>query len=619
MQGFIRKRVFFYLIALLILTYFYRNILQYQYIWDDKIIFVYNTSLLQGKLSWQLLAQPVLEGSSYFRPLVFLSWFLEFNLFGQHPAISHLINLGFFYLNVLLVYHLILLSFANSQRRYMAAWIGGLIYLCHPRVVEATAWVSGRFDTFVTTFILLAYIGFLAIRRPLLRNLWVLACAVLALGSKELGILLVFGLYPVWMLRYYQPEVSIWQGSKLFWQKNYPLILCCILLNIGYLLVRSYYASGLNSLPMDNFYIHHYFLDKPVPILAFKEYIIRTVLPFYNMGEFIPIDYFSNTKEIWLSVLFFIGFWGVFFVLCKKRMKIIFPVLNYLLFISLVLYIVPIGIGGNLVQDRFLTLPLAFFSLTIAYTVVYCPAVRLRKYLPLSYIVYLLLISLISLQIIPNWKSPNTFWYAMNSYQKHYRKFSLIEYLNTLVQNNDHEGIEKYIEEERKINYGGLRPSIQVIYGLYLVFNYNPEGLDALRALIETLPDSQKKIANFDYFDYPLERSELQTLYTAYAYGVLQMEDDPVKAKHFIDIAVYHRPNYFSFTEKPVLVLILLAQDKVKEAKKILKEVKEHDYNGNMNNIDNLASGIKKYCATYSHPVTMCKPDFDIYKVYKAL
>src|SRR5690606_30756277 len=86
----------------------YAQSLSYGYVWDDTLLFVDKTALVNEPLSWALLSEPVLPGTSYFRPLMLLSMFTEFHLFGQQPAVSHAVNVGIFLINALLVYLLAL-------------------------------------------------------------------------------------------------------------------------------------------------------------------------------------------------------------------------------------------------------------------------------------------------------------------------------------------------------------------------------------------------------------------------------------------------------------------------------------------------------------------------------
>ena len=85
------------ILLLLALTWcLYAQSLGFAYVWDDGVIFLDKNDLMTQPLSWGLISQPVLEGTTYFRPVIFLTWFIEFHIFGQNPVISHAINLLLF-------------------------------------------------------------------------------------------------------------------------------------------------------------------------------------------------------------------------------------------------------------------------------------------------------------------------------------------------------------------------------------------------------------------------------------------------------------------------------------------------------------------------------------------
>lgn len=91
----------FYIVSLAIFLYLYYQVINFNYVWDDTIVVLRNPLLMSPELTWSLLAQPVLQGTSYFRPLVFLSWYMERQWFGLNPAISHAINIVFLYVSTL--------------------------------------------------------------------------------------------------------------------------------------------------------------------------------------------------------------------------------------------------------------------------------------------------------------------------------------------------------------------------------------------------------------------------------------------------------------------------------------------------------------------------------------
>jgi hypothetical protein len=114
----------------------------------------------------------------YYRPLAFLSYALDWNLWEGRASGYHLTSLGLHALNTLLVFAL--------SRRLMAAWssaIAAALFAVHPSSHEAVFWMSARFDLLAASWFL---IGMLALRTSRARADVCAALAFLAaVLSKE--------------------------------------------------------------------------------------------------------------------------------------------------------------------------------------------------------------------------------------------------------------------------------------------------------------------------------------------------------------------------------------------------------------------------------------------------
>lgn len=596
--------IYFGLFILTILLY--GNVVHFEYIWDDHTIFIGNTSLISEPLSWKLIAQPVLDGTSYFRPIVFLSWFWEFHFFGQNPAISHAINLFFFYCNILLVYHLVNIFLSSTLYSIIAA----TLYCLHPMNVEATAWVSGRFDTFVTTFTLAACLSFLKLEHYWWRNFTVWTFVILALGSKEIAIMILPALYFLWMMRHQMHYTSYHRATAVFFKTNKILLLGTLAICISYLFVRKYYASGITHQKLDLNYIKYFYFEANVPIVALKEYISRTILPYFNMGEMFPIPYFTQSlNKLFSWVICFILI-AITFIGIKKRSILVYSFLLYLLFISLVLYIIPLTTNGNIIHDRFLTLPLAFYALLFALTLTKLTEKRsdsFQKIVITSAIVYLLSMIPNTYLLVQNWKDSLSFWYATNEYQKKYTEEELEQYLEVLLQKGKDKEIEKFIANERKTHDGALRPTIQMMYGVHLISKGDKEGLMALKGIIDILPKTYKSHKVFEQSNYGMNRQQIYVLYLSYSAGMLLLLDDTKEAKKYMEIANFYKPNYYYppklYTEIPVY----LADGDYAKVKNLMSELKLSGYFNTLETIKLLEQTLKNYCNVTELILPICQ------------
>src|SRR5205814_1877512 len=84
--------------------------------------------------------------SSFFRPLIALSFFLDVKLWGLTPAGFHLTNV--------LAHVLVSLGVLRLAARVTGSEVGalsaGLLFAIHPAHSESVAFISGRTDVFVT-------------------------------------------------------------------------------------------------------------------------------------------------------------------------------------------------------------------------------------------------------------------------------------------------------------------------------------------------------------------------------------------------------------------------------------------------------------------------------------
>ena len=117
---------------------------------------------------------------SFFRPLVTLTYALDYAVWGLRPFGFHLTNLALHFLCALLVFRL-----ARSEGLMQtSALAGAVLFAVHPVHVESVAWISGRTDLLCGVFFLCAF-QFRRRRRALS-----LACFALGLLSKEVAAVL---------------------------------------------------------------------------------------------------------------------------------------------------------------------------------------------------------------------------------------------------------------------------------------------------------------------------------------------------------------------------------------------------------------------------------------------
>ncbi|MDX2177539.1 MAG: hypothetical protein SF028_13825 [Candidatus Sumerlaeia bacterium] len=166
--------------------------------WDDHVVIRYDGPIADNATFARLLTGRCVlfpEGAyNYFRPVVDLSFLLEFRVAEAHPLLYHLTNLALHLGNALLALGLLRRIPGVSP---WAAFAGAALFSLHPLQVESVLWPAARPAMLAVLFAQLAALAALgamaasgAKRAALLAAGWL--CYALSLGSKEVA--LVFGI-----------------------------------------------------------------------------------------------------------------------------------------------------------------------------------------------------------------------------------------------------------------------------------------------------------------------------------------------------------------------------------------------------------------------------------------
>ena len=145
-------------------------------------------------------------GGDYYRPLTFVSFIFDLQLWGRNAAAFHLVNVALHLCNTLLVYYLASRLVTPPRDSSYAALLAGLLFALHPVNVEAVMWVAGRTDLLCCLFFLLALVLVVETELTKIRAAaGLFLCLLLSLWSKEASIGL-FGVVAItWLLHRKEP------------------------------------------------------------------------------------------------------------------------------------------------------------------------------------------------------------------------------------------------------------------------------------------------------------------------------------------------------------------------------------------------------------------------------
>ncbi len=108
------------------------------FIWDDDAHIVNNANLRSPKGLWHMWSNPQSIQARQVYPLTFTTFWIEYQIWGDHPFGYHTTNVVLHCLNALLLWQILL------RLRIPGAWVAACVFLLHPIQVESVAWISER-------------------------------------------------------------------------------------------------------------------------------------------------------------------------------------------------------------------------------------------------------------------------------------------------------------------------------------------------------------------------------------------------------------------------------------------------------------------------------------------
>ena len=131
---------------------------------DDNSLIYENPTVIDKNVSYKECFQRM-RGGVHYKPLVFLSWKLEYNLLGDSPSHFHIINWILHLLNTLILFQLLIIVFkkvyTDRNKAIIAAFMVTFLFTINPLKVESVAWATERKDVLFAFFFLLGWYYYL--------------------------------------------------------------------------------------------------------------------------------------------------------------------------------------------------------------------------------------------------------------------------------------------------------------------------------------------------------------------------------------------------------------------------------------------------------------------------
>ncbi len=181
------------IISLGLFVYFQAIFFDFSYL-DDNTLILGNTNLLSSFSNIVHFFQIDVFNSTkilafYYRPILTLSFLFDYQIGGISPFIYHFTNIWLHILATCLLF-----SFLKKlDYRKELAFLFSIIFLVHPVLTQAVAWIPGRNDSLLAIFILSSFIFLIKETKEKRTNnlLWSFLFFSLALFTKESAIFIL--------------------------------------------------------------------------------------------------------------------------------------------------------------------------------------------------------------------------------------------------------------------------------------------------------------------------------------------------------------------------------------------------------------------------------------------
>ena len=338
---------------------------------DDPRIILGNRFVTQGG---QVPIKDILTSwmySAHFKPITFLSWNLEYRIWGADPFIFHFNNLLLHVFNTILVFYIVLSASkyfkCTEPNKSQVAFFIALVFAVHPMHVESVAWATERKDVLYSFFYLGGILSYLAYMKTGSLKWLVLTvvCYPLSMFSKSTGITLIVLL----------PLLDYMAGRDFFSKKNIiekiPFLLFLVLGLFCFGLLDNFYgqASGLTTHVTE--YEHIRFEEKPRNLIGtggvyetwlllnFKlmAWTLHIIFPF-KLSVIYPRTSFIEAVGWGIHVLPFINLAIAGLVLYFRRnFNFVFICILFFVITLLPALSVPDNGNGTFLSDRYTYIP----------------------------------------------------------------------------------------------------------------------------------------------------------------------------------------------------------------------------------------------------------------------
>jgi protein O-mannosyl-transferase len=465
------------IVLILIITFFsfYPSIKNGFTNWDDHLYLTDNP--LIKDLSFQGLAKIFSTvHMGLYKPLVFLSFALEYHFFKLNPAVYHITNLTFHLLNCMLVFMLIFMLTGSLR----ISFVVGLLFGIHPLHVESVAWITERKDMLYTFFILGASILYLYYLKTKTAKyyLFSLLAFILSLLAKPMAIS-----FPIFIILF---DYFLGRSyDKNTWIEKIPFFA----ITAVYFLAAMHTAKDVMYGPFLRYSKDVFFASYGILFYIYKLFVPVNLSCLYPL----PAKYGDHLPAIFLlSPIPLIFLASVAVVSLKYNKKLMFGALFF--FISILPVLQIIHTGPEIVADRYMYIASIGMFYIIAITIEWASA-KLRNNMLKGVFYTLLIFAMITLSFLTRqrcavWKNSISLWEdAVKNTSDNVLAYYNLGNAYAAIGNNQ-KAIDRY---EKAIEINPNLPDVLTnLCNTYIAVGKNREAIESCKKAIELTPAAAK-------------------------------------------------------------------------------------------------------------------------------
>lgn len=321
---------------------------------DDS--FIYNAPQLKNGLSiTNIIWAFSNDVTALWIPVTWISFFLDYEIYGMNPGGYHVTNVILHICNTLLLFSIL---YKITGKKWQSFFVAAL-FSCHPIHVESIAWITERKDVLSTFFLMLFLHSYLKYTQKENIKTYLIAMFFFFLGLMSKPMLvtvpIVIILLDYWPLGRFEKTSTL----KIILEKI-PF------LNFSLLVGLKTIFSQLNAGALVNFESINIITRIENAVTSYIAYLVQLLLPI-NLAVVYPYEQSFSLLEVFVKFLIFVAITVLTLKVHKKHPYLIVGWLWYV--ISLVPVIGLFQSGAQSHADRFVYIPFIGIYIILAWGV----------------------------------------------------------------------------------------------------------------------------------------------------------------------------------------------------------------------------------------------------------